>query len=96
VDSDFIGRVYAVVSEIPYGQVATYGQIARLSGYDRNARQVGRVLANADYDIPCHRVINSSGKTAPHFLEQKRLLEEEGVIFKENGHIDLKKYQWDM
>ena len=43
---------------------------------------------------PCHRVVNHNGRTAPYFMEQKRLLENEGVSFKDDIHVDMKKYQW--
>ena len=45
---------------------------------------------------PCHRVVNSAGRLAPGFDEQQRsLLENEGVEFKENGCVDMKKYGWN-
>ena len=46
-------------------------------------------------DYPCHRVVNHAGRLAPHFYEQKQLLTEEGVIFLENNHVDMKKCGWD-
>ena len=90
-------RIYEAVKKIPKGRVATYGQIAALIGRERNARLVGKVLSVADYygDYPCHRVVNAAGRTAPHFFEQCALLEDEGVEFKENGTVDMKKYKWE-
>ena len=41
-------EVLAVVEEIPVGKVASYGQIARLVGRDRNARLVGKILSRAE------------------------------------------------
>jgi len=89
-------QIYSVVEEIPEGKVATYGQIAKLSGYDRNSRLVGKALKYADMygDFPCHRVVNHQGRLAPNFQEQKDLLIKEGIQFKSNGNVDLKKYQW--
>jgi methylated-DNA-protein-cysteine methyltransferase-like protein len=46
-------------------------------------------------DYPCHRVVNHAGRTAPHFRGQKELLLEEGVGFRKNGCVDMKKYQWN-
>lgn len=91
-------EILSVVEEIPEGRVATYGQIARLIGREKNARLVGRVLSRAEWygEYPCHRVVNSSGRTAPHFSEQRRKLEAEGIRFKQNGCVDLKTYQWDL
>ena len=97
LNTDLIYEVLSVVEEIPEGRVATYGQIARLTGRDRNARLVGKILSMSEFygDYPCHRVVNHAGRTAPGFYEQKRLLEAEGVRFRPNGCVDLAKYQWD-
>ena len=97
MNEDLIYEVLSVVEEIPERRVATYGQIARLIGRDRNARLVGRILSMSDYygQYPCHRVVNHAGRTAPGFLRQRQLLQEEGVEFRTNGCVDLKKYQWD-
>ena len=91
-----IYEILSVVAEIPEGRVATYGQIARLIGRPRNARLVGRVLSQAEFygSFPCHRVVNHAGRLAPHFAEQAALLAREGVICKENGCVDLSRFQW--
>lgn len=92
-----IYEILSAVEEIPYGKVASYGQIAKLIGRDKNARLVGKVLSMSEYygSYPCHRVVNSSGRTAPHFYEQRSLLESEGVTFKPNGCADMKKHRWE-
>lgn len=97
LDEDLIYEVLSAVSEIPEGKVATYGQIARLIGRDRNARLVGKILSRAEQygDFPCHRVVDHSGRLAPHFPEQKERLLAEHVGFKDNRHVDMKKYQWE-
>ena len=97
LNTDLIYEVLSVVEEIPEGHVATYGQIARLTGRDRNARLVGKILSMSEYygRYPCHRVVNHAGRTAPGFRTQKELLLAEGVGFRDNGCVDLKKYQWD-
>ena len=97
LDKDLIYEVLSVVEEIPEGRVATYGQIARLTGRDRNARLIGKILSMAEFygSYPCHRVVNHSGRTAPGFWDQRRLLEAEGVGFRVNGCVDLKKYRWE-
>lgn len=89
-------QILSVVSCIPLGSVATYGQIAQLIGRERNARLVGRVLSQAGLygKYPCHRVVNSAGRLAPAWEEQRHLLWAEGVTFKTNGCVDLKKHQW--
>ena len=93
---DLIYQILSVVEEIPEGYVATYGQIARLIGREKNARLVGRVLSMAEYygDYPCHRVVNHAGGLAPGWPEQRFLLEKEGVLLKQNGCVDLKHHQW--
>ncbi len=97
LNEDLIYEILSVVEEIPEGCVATYGQIARLTGREKNARLVGRVLSMAEYygRYPCHRVVNHAGRTAPGWPEQRALLEDEGVTFKPNGHVDLKRHRWD-
>ena len=92
-----IYEILSVVEEIPRGKVATYGQIARLIGRDKNSRLVGKVLGMSEYygSYPCHRVVNHAGRLAPGWTEQRYLLEEEGVFLKNETHVDLKQYQWD-
>ena len=97
LDETLIYEILSIVEEIPEGRVASYGQIARLIGRDRNSRLVGKVLSMAEYygDYPCHRVVNHAGRLAPSFWNQRELLLGEGVGFKENGCVDMKKYQWE-
>lgn len=97
LDDDLAYEILSVVEEIPEGRVASYGQIARLIGRDKNARLVGKVLSHAEFygKYPCHRVVNQAGRTAPGWRGQRFLLEEEGVEFKANGCVDMKKYQWE-
>ena len=94
---DLIYEVLSVVEEIPRGAVATYGQIARLIGRERNARLVGRVLRFSEHygDYPCHRVVNHAGRLAPGFSEQEALLRAEAVPFLPNGCVDLKRCRWE-
>lgn len=98
LDEALIYEILSIVEEIPEGSVASYGQIARLIGREKNARLVGKVLSMAEYygDYPCHRVVNHAGRLAPHFPAQKQLLLNEGVTFRENGSVDMRKHQWDM
>lgn len=94
-------KIYKVVSAIPKGKVATYGQVAMLAGNPRWARVVGYALHNnpAPGVIPCHRVVNREGKIAKAFAfggedAQRKLLIDEGVTFLQDGTIDLNKYGW--
>ena len=94
---DFYKRVGITVRTVPEGRVATYGQIALLCGKPKNARQVGYALNRGlAGEVPAHRVVNSQGRTAPGWDEQRSLLEAEGVEFKSNGCVDMAKYQWQL
>ena len=90
--------ILSLVEEVPAGKVVTYGQIAAMIGREHNSRLVGKVLSNASFygDYPCHRVVNHNGRLAPGFIRQEELLRSEGVVFKENGHVDLKRCQWQI
>lgn len=96
MDERLIYEILAVVGEIPEGQVASYGQIARLIGRERNARLVGRVLSSAGLygDYPCHRVVGHDGHLAPHWPEQSFLLRQEGVPFRDENHVDIKRCRY--
>lgn len=92
-------KVYEFVKNIPQGKVATYGQIAESLGNKNLARVVGNVLHNNPDPtiIPCHRVVNAKGEVAEHFAfggakGQREKLEKEGIVFEENGKVNLKKY----
>jgi methylated-DNA-protein-cysteine methyltransferase-like protein len=95
----FFDEVYELVKRISVGKVTTYGEIARALG-TQDARRVGHALhANTDKDCPCHRVVNKDGRLAPNFAidgpeEQRRRLEQEGVEFVDEMHVDLNKHLW--
>ena len=83
--TDFQRAVLIEMMKIPYGEVKSYGELARLAGYPRAARAVGSVCRNNKYPIiiPCHRVVASNGLGGYAFgLEMKKeLLKIEGVVF---------------
>lgn len=92
-------RIHDVVSRIPRGRVATYGQVARLAGLPGQARLVGYALhaLPAGTSVPWQRVVNAQGaiSTPPgHDALQRRLLEREGVRFDARGRIPLASFQW--
>lgn len=89
--------VYSVVAAIPVGYVLTYGQIAYLVGKPHCPRMVGQAMHNVpeNLHLPCHRVVNSQGRLVPGWTEQRTLLESEGVRFRSNGCVDMKKSRWE-
>ena len=93
-------RIWDVVAEIPYGKVATYGQIARIAGLGDRARLVGYALHSTPdgMNLPWHRVINAQGrisfpKDSPSYRRQQELLATEQIEFI-NGRLDLAVYRW--
>lgn len=92
----FARTVYRLVARIPRGKVATYGQIALMAGVPQCPRQVGQALRFVpdSLGLPCHRVVNRAGRMAPHWPEQRRLLESEGVPFRADGTVDLRRCIW--
>lgn len=91
----FYQSVYALVRRIPAGRVASYGQLAWMLQEPRHSRLVGKAMGCClDGDVPCHRVVNSQGRLAPGWMEQRQLLEMEGVSFRENGCVDMKRHLW--
>jgi methylated-DNA-protein-cysteine methyltransferase related protein len=100
-------QVWEIVRQIPVGKVATYGQIARMipppgdmpqRSYDAfGPRWVGGAMAACPDDVPWQRVINSKGEISlrPGAEEQRCLLEEEKVDFKENGKVDFERFGWN-
>ncbi len=94
----FYNEVYSIVASIPAGRVLTYGQIAYLVGKSQCSRMVGQAMHNAPAgrNLPCHRVVNSLGRPAPFWPEQRELLEKEGIIFKKNGCVDVAVYGWEI
>ncbi|QEM68722.1 methyltransferase [Geobacter sp. FeAm09] len=95
-------KIYSVVSLIPAGCVATYGQVACLAGMPGHARLVGYALS-ALHDrvpVPWHRVVNARGLISPRSggnpadMVQRLRLESEGVSFDGRGRIPLAKFQW--
>lgn len=89
-------RIYACAGQVPPGYVTTYGTIGKIVGCP--ARVVGyamHFLSAADRpEVPWQRVINVRGGISTHGDRQRRLLEAEGVVFDEDGLVDLQRFGW--
>ena len=103
MEPSFFERVYRVVKRIPRGKVASYGQIAALLGQPRAARTVGWALSSLSAEqaavVPWQRVINHAGRISISRADlsadvQRSLLEAEGVVFDETGHVDWRRFRW--
>jgi methylated-DNA-protein-cysteine methyltransferase-like protein len=100
LEPDIDHRIWQVVSLIPRGEVATYGDVAAQAGLTGAARRVGRALRHLppDTTIPWHRVVNAQGKislaegSASNYTQRERL-EAEGVRFQANGRINLRLFR---
>ena len=91
--------IYECVRQVPRGKVATYGRIAELVGAGCSAQQVGQVMRHLpdDSDVPWQRIIGSKGEIKPRSgqkgdTEQRRLLEQEGVVVSDSDKVDLVQY----
>lgn len=99
--SDFRKRVYRLVAQIPAGYVATYGQLAFLTGSPRASRIVGAAMYYAPFSLglPCHRVVYRDGSLCRNGAfggedRQRALLATEGIPFLPDGRVDLCHCLW--
>ncbi|SDG89940.1 O(6)-alkylguanine repair protein YbaZ [Vibrio xiamenensis] len=95
----FLAQIFAVIQQIPFGCVTTYGEVAKMAGYPGYARHVGKALGNLPEGskLPWFRVINSQGKISlkdGDMQRQRRELIAEGVEVSTCGKVSLKKYRW--
>ena len=97
LNEKLIREALSIADSIPPGKVMSYGQIAEMMGRPKNARLVGKIMSMQDRygNHPCHRVVNSAGRTVPGWTEQRELLEAEGVEFRENGNVDMRRFRMD-
>ena len=92
----FFEQVYKIVERIPYGKVASYGQIARMLGRPRSAREVGWAMRNCPEHLPWQRVVMANGDiTGGVYADLRRkILESEEVVFLPEGRVDMKSCRW--
>ncbi len=100
-DNSFSQRAIDIIKKIPSGRVATYGQIAMMAGNHRASRQIAWILHSLSEkkNLPWHRVVNRNGKISlkrkSGYEFQKKLLQEEGIIFEKNEKIDFNVFLWE-
>jgi len=92
----FFKQVYEIVEQIPYGKVISYGEIAKLLGRPRAAREVGRAMRICPDGLPWQRVVMVDGSiTGSAFADIRRgILESEDVPFLPDGRVDMKACRW--
>ena len=94
----FKGRVYKVVSQIPVGCVASYGQVAVMADEPAAAWEVGQIAHLGPSELPWHRVVRKDGGMASGFPggpeNQQRLLELENIQFNKSDEVLMDKFQW--
>lgn len=89
-------RIYFLARHIPSGQVTTYGQLGAMVGLS-DMRHVGDAMNASPSDVPWQRVINARGMVSIQGAtgaKQRGLLEQEGVVFDENGRVDFNVCGW--
>lgn len=96
----FSQRAIEVISSIPKGSVASYGQIAAICGSPRSARQVSRLLhsCSESFALPWHRVVGNDGSirlSGSSAERQKEILRNEGVGFMDDGHVNMNIFRWN-
>lgn len=99
VELNFRERVWMIVAAIPYGQVTTYGDVARLAGNSKAARQVGGILSKLPEgsSLPWYRVVNRMGRISlqgESLLRQRNALLAEDIEIGPQHTISLAKYRW--
>lgn len=98
--STLMMQLFALVEACPVGRVTTYGWLGKALGYPKGARMIGWMMRATPDEVPAQRVINSKGeltgsKAFGQIGRMRKLLEDEGIIFSENGTVNMKRYGWD-
>jgi methylated-DNA-protein-cysteine methyltransferase-like protein len=91
-------RIYTVVCQVPAGMTAAYGEIAMVVGGGVDGRMVGMALGALTAErarvVPWQRIISRDGSISTRGLQQRALLEEEGVAFDDAGRVMLTRHRW--
>jgi methylated-DNA-protein-cysteine methyltransferase-like protein len=90
-------RIYLLASQIPAGKVTSYGDVAAMVGGGCDARTVGDALHAVGGHAPevrWQRIVSQDGTISTRGLEQRRLLESEGVAFDRRGRVLMIHHRW--
>jgi methylated-DNA-[protein]-cysteine S-methyltransferase len=94
----FTRRTLFIVSRIPPGRVATYGDVARLAGKPGAARAVGNIMRAAEMPgLPYHRVIAANGRLGGYGANPQlkaSLLAAEGVGVRHRRVLNFPEVRW--
>jgi len=97
-DSAFREDVYALMAQVPYGHVATYGDIAALAGHPYAARVVGQIAHYGPDTVPWHRLVNKLGVMASGYWggpeAHRVMLASEGVEIIDFKIVGMERYRW--
>ncbi len=90
--NEFTQSIYLNLTQVPFGQIISYGQLAKLAGYPNHSRHVGKTLSRLpeDTSLPWFRVVSSQGKislSGDNFIRQRKALEKEGLTIRDDGKI---------
>lgn len=99
VDREFRHKVYRIISQVPYGRVITYGDVAAIVGHAYAARIVGGIAHYGDTNLPWHRLVNRFGGLASGFPGgrevQAELLLQEGIKCQDYKIINFDQLRWN-
>jgi len=96
-DNALYERIYEVIAQVPRGMVASYGDIAAIVGGGCDARTVGYALGDMPperADLPWQRIVAKEGGISTRGLQQRRLLEDEGVEFDARDRVIMARFHW--
>ena len=96
-DNALYERIYEAVAQVPRGMVASYGDIAAIVGGGCDARTVGYALGDMPperADLPWQRIVAKDGGISTRGLQQRQLLEAEGVAFDSQDRIIMARCHW--
>ncbi len=81
--------IILAVAGLEFGEVVSYGDVARLAGHPNAHRAVGRLLKTTNAELPWWRVVRSDGQLPPVNPDRQiRLLRDEGVVVERDRVVE--------